>query len=168
VHILNFNVPLGAGQTLTILSASSIAGSFQNVASGSRLATIDGRGSFLVSYGSGSPFEDSDIVLSNFLLAADFDEDGDVDGDDLTRWRTGFGIGVAHGDGDADADGDVDGRDFLIWQRQLGSTPAVAIQTAVPEPSAAWLALAAGVAWSAVRRRRGPGPAPLFSEVGRP
>jgi len=34
--------------------------------------------------------------------------------------------------GDADGDGDVDGRDFLVWQRQVdGGAAALA---AVPEP----------------------------------
>src|SRR5262249_27045860 len=50
----------------------------------------------------------------------DFDEDGDVDHDDLVQWRGDFG---ANGDSDADEDGDSDGADFLIWQRQIGSPP---------------------------------------------
>lgn len=38
--------------------------------------------------------------------------------------------------GNADADQDVDGADFLVWQRQLGSTPpAVAANAPVPEPA---------------------------------
>jgi hypothetical protein len=46
-----------------------------------------------------------------------------------------------HEDGDADDDGDVDGRDFLVWQRQFtGALPVVA-STSVPEPSAICLAL---------------------------
>jgi len=72
--------------------------------------------------------------------AADFDEDGDVDGDDLTRWRNNFATGATHMTGDGDAD--ADGGDFLTWQRQLGSAPAVATGAAVPEPNAAILALA--------------------------
>ncbi len=57
------------------------------------------------------------------VFAADFEEDSDVDVDDLTRWRTGFGlsIGATHKQGDADADQDVDGGDFLVWQQQNGS-----------------------------------------------
>lgn len=66
--------------------------------------------------------------------SADFDYDGDVDGDDLTIWQTALGTDRA---GDADSDNVSDGSDFLIWQRQL--SPPLA--TPVPEPS--WLILAA-------------------------
>jgi hypothetical protein len=68
-------------------------------------------------------------------LAADFDEDGDVDAGDLAAWRLGYGIsgGAEHYRGDADGDGDVDGRDLVVWQRQFrGESMAVGI--VVPEP----------------------------------
>ena len=58
------------------------------------------------------------------FLDADFDEDGDVDGDDLTLWQAGYGSGTLHSQGDADGDGDVDGRDFLTWQRQVSTRGA--------------------------------------------
>ena len=68
--------------------------------------------------------------------AADFDEDGDVDGDDLVRWRNNFGTGTTHMQGDADGDLDADGHDFLSWQRELGSGPPVTAASApVPEPA---------------------------------
>ena len=81
-------------------------------------------------------------LLAQF--GADFDEDGDVDGDDLLRWQTNYGMtGADHMDGDADGDDDVDGRDFLTWQRQytgpgvlvsaLSLSPA-ALNSVVPEP----------------------------------
>jgi hypothetical protein len=86
--------------------------------------------------------DNGDIFLENFVrtavpLAGDFDEDFDVDADDLADWRAGFGTtgGATHMQGDADDDNDVDGNDFLIWQRQLGSTSAVAAVHGVPEPS---------------------------------
>jgi T5SS/PEP-CTERM-associated repeat protein len=64
--------------------------------------------------------------------SADFDEDGDVDGDDLNQWEGDFG---ANDLSDADEDGDSDGHDFLEWQRQLGSgVAAVAAGGTVPEP----------------------------------
>jgi hypothetical protein len=78
-------------------------------------------------------------VAEGNSLAADFDEDGDVDGDDLTRCRSGFRAGTTHMQGNADGDPDVDGADFLVWQRQLGSVSSVA--AAVPEPSAGMLLL---------------------------
>jgi hypothetical protein len=74
---------------------------------------------------------------------ADFNHDGAVSALDLAAWRTGFGAttGAAKSQGDADSDGDVDGRDFLVWQRNLAtSSPLVAI----PEPTALNLAVAAG------------------------
>jgi hypothetical protein len=54
---------------------------------------------------------------------ADFDRDGDVDDDDLTRWENGFGTqpNATVGQGDENGDGDVDGFDFLAWQQQKGS-----------------------------------------------
>ncbi|QDT01464.1 M14 family zinc carboxypeptidase [Adhaeretor mobilis] len=68
--------------------------------------------------------------------AADFDEDGDVDEDDLSTWQDNYGLNgeATHFLGDANADTAVDGSDFLIWQQQLGSTPPAAQN--VPEPSA--------------------------------
>ena len=53
--------------------------------------------------------------------AADFDEDGDVDRADLTTWQNGYGITGAtdYHQGDADGDQNVNGKDFLIWQRQF-------------------------------------------------
>ena len=96
-------------------------------------------------------------TFDNFMLTAaapsspaDFDDDGDVDGDDLAEWKASFGV-----DGGADADGDLDtdGNDFLIWQRAYSLPSAV---TAIPEPSSVALALLAilGVAASRVRKRR--------------
>jgi len=59
-------------------------------------------------------------------LDADFETDGDVDGDDLLIWQKGFGTtsGATRADGDADADRDVDGDDFLVWQTGFGSVAA--------------------------------------------
>ena len=73
-------------------------------------------------------------------LSGDFDGDGDVDGDDLTDWKTSFGPG---GGADADGDGDSDGADFLTWQRELSPASVVA-SGAVPEP-AAWMLAALGL-----------------------
>jgi GH35 family endo-1,4-beta-xylanase len=88
-------------------------------------------------------------------LAADFDNDGTVDADDLGVWQAQQALGGSGGD--ADGDMDTDGDDFLIWQRQLGlsETVPVAIDPVsmqVPEPTAA--ALAALALATLVRRRR--------------
>jgi hypothetical protein len=81
----------------------------------------------------------------------DFDNDGDVDGADLTVWKNQFGPTAG---ADADNDGDSDGTDFLLWQRNVGAgLPSASAATAVPEP-AAW-ALAAMILSCLWSRRRG-------------
>jgi hypothetical protein len=60
-----FQSQITSADQFEILSATSIEGSFLNVASGSRLVTTDGYGSFLVSYGASSMAGD-EIVLSDF------------------------------------------------------------------------------------------------------
>lgn len=73
------------------------------------------------------------VLTVRAAYSADFDEDRDVDGDDLAKWQGDFGL---NGDSDADGDGDSDGADILAWQRQLGSPePAVAANSPVPEPA---------------------------------
>jgi hypothetical protein len=78
--------------------------------------------------------------LYGSALAADFDHDNVVDGDDLAIWRTGFGVtsNVTPTMGDADRNGQIDGADLLIWQRE--ASPVAAVST-IPEPSAGLLAL---------------------------
>lgn len=80
-------------------------------------------------------FETTPMIM---FAAADFDEDGDVDGDDLTYWQGNYGMlsGATHTNGDADEDGDVDGADFLTWQRSYApSVAAVTSNILVPEPN---------------------------------
>jgi hypothetical protein len=87
-------------------------------------------------------------------FGADFDEDGDVDKDDLLAWQTNYSLtGVDHEDGDADDDGDVDGRDFLIWQKQYTGPGPLAAATSVPEPGSFGL-LCLGPALVFLRRFR--------------
>jgi len=81
------------------------------------------------------------------FLAGDFDSDFDVDVDDLTDWKGAFGLTAG---GDADGDSDSDGGDFLLWQRYLGTVPAIA---AVPEPTSVALVLI-GLSWAAAYRQR--------------
>lgn len=84
---------------------------------------------------------------------ADFNADGDVDGDDLAIWSTNYGDAPATQPmGDASGDGMIDGADFLVWQREVTSGPTAG-GTAVPEPTglaiAAVIAAAIGSQWSA-------------------
>lgn len=92
------------------------------------------------------------------FLDADFNQDGSVNGADLTAWKNGFGTGTTKAQGDANGDGRVDGSDFLAWQRQFGQTPAIAAAVpaagAVPEPSSLLLAGAAVMGLGSVVRRR--------------
>ncbi|HEX6962566.1 MAG TPA: endo-1,4-beta-xylanase [Lacipirellula sp.] len=67
-------------------------------------------------------------------LAADFNDDGVVDAEDLEDWSGGVGV---DGRADADGDGDTDGADLLAWQRELGlrsDVVALTSATSVPEP----------------------------------
>jgi T5SS/PEP-CTERM-associated repeat protein len=131
--------------TLTILNAAGgLFGVFNNVAGGQRLSTLDGNGSFTVNYGIGSPYNQNQIVLSNFqpTLTADFDHDGDVDGNDLGVWKTSMEAGNG-ASGDADGDGDSDGGDFLVWQRQFTGAASQLSAANVPEPSSLLMALLA-------------------------
>jgi hypothetical protein len=79
----------------------------------------------------GTAYYDNFRVLDG--IPADFDQDGDIDGADLGRWKTAYGVTTA---GNVDRDGDSDGHDFLIWQQNLGVdlVTAVAAGSSVPEP----------------------------------
>jgi hypothetical protein len=96
---------------------------------------------------------------------ADFDEDGDVDAEDLAAWteRAGTWTGM----NDADGDDLQTGADFLHWQQQVGETPptpadfeaainaAIASSaTAIPEPRTLTLLAAAAAALAAACRLR--------------
>ena len=71
-----------------LAAATTLLGTFDNVASGERLTTTDGLGSFIVNYGASSPFSPNMVVLSDFFSATpdipgDLNLDGIVDGLDL-------------------------------------------------------------------------------------
>ncbi len=99
-----------------------------------------------------------DLASLLILLDADFNTDGNVDGDDLASWEIGYGIssGATRADGDADGDGDVDGHDYLMWQRQVGQVALSALSAsaqAVPESNTVALALMALVTFGLPARR---------------
>ena len=74
--------------------------------------------------------------------AGDFDDDGDVDGDDFLTWQRGGSPNPLSGD------------DLANWQSKFGDPPAlVADSTAVPEPSALLLLIVGGTPLLAQRRR---------------
>ncbi|BBO33678.1 endonuclease [Lacipirellula parvula] len=94
----------------------------------------------------------SGVVSAAPVDNADFNGDGFVDGADFLSWQRGFGGSASLATGDANGDGLVDAADLVIWQTQFGAGGSPL--ASVPEPTACCLALAAGLAVTAVRRRR--------------
>ena len=86
---------------------------------------------------------------------ADFDFDGDADGNDLMIWQRGLGMSnPTRANGDADLDGVVGMLDLQLWRAAYGSSmAALGAAGAVPEPSSAAAALVAVAAGAAARRR---------------
>jgi T5SS/PEP-CTERM-associated repeat protein len=121
------------GERAIMTTGLGIFGSFANVANGQRLATSDRRGSFLVNYGPGSPFDPKSVFISAYLPATpgDFDVDGDVDGRDFLFWQRG----------ESPTPGSA--ADLAAWRVNFGAGASAAASAAIPEPAAAWLAMAA-------------------------
>jgi fibronectin-binding autotransporter adhesin len=141
----------GASDTFTVLGAAGgIFGSFANVATGQRLGTIDGVGSFQVNYGVGSA-NPNQIILTGFQsnpLPGDNNFDGKVDAADYVVWRKN--------------DGSQSGYDR--WRSHFGQTLGSAAAAsrfggaAVPEPESLPLLLGGVILlavtaprWAAVR-----------------
>jgi hypothetical protein len=83
--------------------------------------------------------------------SADFDQDGDVDGDDLIQWQGDYGL---NDESDADGDGDSDGRDFMAWQRQFTGPGALSASVSVPEPGTGLLVVSMAAILAALPRGR--------------
>jgi endonuclease/exonuclease/phosphatase family metal-dependent hydrolase len=105
--------------------------------------------------GNSSTYFDHLPVVVDFRIydfaEADFNYNRTVDATDLATWQNNYGLasGAARTQGDANGDGQINGRDFLIWQRQTsGGTPALAV---VPEP-ASWVMLVMAMAGFQLRR----------------
>lgn len=110
LRLINGFVP-SPTQNFVILEAGTISGAFANVASGGRLAITGGGGTFRVSYGSGSPFDPTQVVLSEFGgCPSDFNGDGFVNGDDFDAFVLAFVAGTI--DADFNSDGFVTADDY--------------------------------------------------------
>ena len=132
-------------------TVGGISGAFSNVASGQRLTTINGDGSFLVNYGTGSPFPETSIVLSSFIAVAfPAITTTTMSWTGPTTWcgedslgQTGSGLAA-----DGNGNNQIDAGDFGIWRGHFGQTAGSGLGAspngAVPEPApAAMLILAA-------------------------
>lgn len=89
----------------------------------------------------------------------DYDDDGDVDGNDFLVWQRTFGDAGASLAADGNGDGVIDGGDLTVWRNTFGQVaslpPAGATASAVPEPAASLLAfMAASVSIFARRQAR--------------
>jgi hypothetical protein len=134
-----------AGDTFEIITAASVLGVFDKV----NFPALPGELLWFINYGATSV-----ELVSTF--GADFDEDGDVDDDDLVVWEGGFGsVPAIHMTGDANSSATATGFDFLTWQRQFGYGAAapLAVPATIPEPSSLLLA-ALGLLAMSTRRKR--------------
>lgn len=146
------------GDSFVIATAASLRGSFANVTSGSRIATIGGEGTFLIIYSSAT----DEVVLSNFIpanfLAGDFNHDGVVDAADYTVWRDSLDqTGIApYTSGDANGDGAVTSADYQEWKNNFGVSTSnnQKHNVPVPEPYVLSLLIACVVSYSLPNSRR--------------
>nr|MBA3480961.1 metallophosphoesterase [Pirellulales bacterium] len=90
-----------------------------------------------------SPDNFYDIALSP-IIAGDYDDDGKVDGADFLVWQRGLGSSTELA-ADGNQDGVVAAADLAIWQEHFGAggSSLLALTPAVPEPTAMLLATAA-------------------------
>jgi hypothetical protein len=101
------------------------------------------------------------VVIYESFGNADFDSDGDVDGQDFLRLQRNLGATGASAtlaNGNANGDTVINAADLQILREQFGNVrPAAAVgaASAVPEPSACALLCVAVVLTGGARRRRG-------------
>jgi hypothetical protein len=93
------------------------------------------------------------IGVQGAVENADFNADGKIDGNDFLVWQRNLGSGTTLAQGDADGNGTVNAADLAIWRTQFGNTGASASVGAVPEPAGLCLAGMALAALGAFRRR---------------
>lgn len=140
----------GVDAAVTLTVAPNLTAGFSDLRFGIPSAT----GSSAVPMG----FDNIFLELADIAVPedADFDNDGDKDGEDFLIWQrgleTGAGTVSTNASGDANGDTDVDGDDLDIWEGDFGT--AVAAVNSVPEPASLALGAIALVAGLAMIRRR--------------
>lgn len=88
------------------------------------------------------------------VVEADFDGDLDVDGDDFLIWQRGLGTGTTHAQGNTNPGEDSDVDAGDLATWRAGYGLPVPTITAIPEPSAIALVLAGVMALGGARRRK--------------
>jgi hypothetical protein len=136
-------VPSLADPVLTILSASSVSGTFDTVV---QPAGMPAGLVFSVIYNAANV----QLMVANAMLAGDYNLNGTVDAADYVLWRKTNGDIVAPFSGaDGDGDGMIDDDDYDVWKAHFGqvagSGSAAGQSTAVPEPATALFAFSAVV-----------------------
>ncbi|MCO6043892.1 hypothetical protein NG895_08225 [Aeoliella sp. ICT_H6.2] len=128
-----------ASTKFIVMVADSFSGLFDNITTGQRLDTLDGRGSFVVNYGIGSAELENRIVLTDYLssgvLPGDYNGDDVVDIADYTVWRNNLGApaGTLANDLHSSVIGTAQ---YETWKLNFGVSLASPVQAAtVPEPS---------------------------------
>ena len=85
----------------------------------------------------GETIESMTVAVNRTTLAGDFDQDGDVDGNDFLVWQWNPSVG-----------------NLAEWQNNYGTPPLVGTSAAVPEPSTRLLLSLAIVVGGNFKRRR--------------
>ncbi len=83
---------------------------------------------------------------------ADYDDDGDVDGTDFLIWQRTLGSETELA-ADGDQSGKVDAADLALWKIPFGASATTTGVGAVPEPAGTTMALGAALALFAFSRR---------------
>lgn len=93
-----------------------------------------------------------DMVSVTPVADADFNNDNIVDGADFLIWQRNLGTAGGLPQGDADGNGQINAADLTIWKAHFGLTSVTGAAAAVPEPQS-WLLLGVAMMWSAWPRR---------------
>lgn len=145
LSLIDGYVPTSGDPAFTILSASSVGGTFDTVLQPAGMPT----GLFFdVVYNAANV----QLMVIDQLLG-DYNQNGIVDAADYTEWRDTLGNAVTAFTGaDGDGDGMIDNDDYVVWKDNFGAmaasgaTGSVIADAPVPEPQAYQLLLLAIVA----------------------